>query len=162
MAITKQDCLSLLFDMRSNNKNLAQTDTYISSLIKNQSPTMEIIKYIYDNVGFEAANFYEKLRKSYNNGRSKLYINIVKDDLEGKDILTCLGSLNQQILIYNKNIDDNSFLRQVRFEEIQKAFLNYMKTGDLIPCQQLLHLFKADLKIFEEMKNENIKSQEVI
>lgn len=156
MAITKQDCLSLLFDMRSSGQNLPQTDTYIASLIKNQVPTIDIIKYIYDNIGFEAANFYEKLRKSYNNGKSKLYINIVKEELGGKDILTCLGSLNQQILIYNRDIDDNSFLRQVRFEEIQKAFLNYMKTGDLIPCQQLLHLFRADLKIFEEMKKENL------
>ena len=92
MAIAKQDCMSLLFEMRSKG---IECDNYIAKIIKEGTPSLDIIKFIYNNVGFEAANFYEKLRKSYNEGRSKLYINIVRDDLEGKDILTCLGSLNQ-------------------------------------------------------------------
>ena len=37
------------------------------------------------------------------------------------------------------------------FEIISKCLLNYYKTGDIIPCQKLLNIFKSDLKLLEEI-----------
>ena len=147
--INRSDCLVLLNELKENG---VDTKQITKELIKQKEPTLEILKFINDNKTLDARLFYEKIRKSYNNHHSNLYINIVKGNLEPKDVLTCLASLNLQILLYNKNVDNSvMFLRHMRFEEIQKVMLNYSLTGDIIPCQKLLNLFKLDLKALEEI-----------
>ena len=147
--INRSDCLILLNELKNNG---IDTTEVTKELIKVKEPTLEILKFINDNKTLDARLFYEKIRKSYNNHKSKLYLNIVKGNLEPKDILTCLASLNLQILLYNKNVENSTmFLRHMRFEEIQKVLLNYSLTGDIIPCQKLLNLFKLDLKALEEI-----------
>lgn len=148
--VSKQDCLLLLFELK--NSGVEGASEVIKDLLKKGEPTLDTIKFIQVNKPFEAQKFYEKIRKSYNLKKSKLYINIVKEDLQPREILTCLASLNLQILLYNADIADPMFLRHMRFEEIQKCMLNYYSTGDIIPCQRLLQLFKADLKAFESFK----------
>lgn len=147
--ITKTDCLNRLFDLKEGG---VDCDSQIKKLLIDASPSIEIIKFINDNLELPVRTFYEKLRKSYNDGRSKLYINIVKlNNLEPKEVLCTLGSLQLQILLFNKNVDDNSFLRNARFGEISKCMLNYYNTGDIIPCQKLLELIRTDLKVLEEI-----------
>lgn len=147
--ITKKECLSLLFELKENGIKCSDK---ISILLNSSEPSLEIIKFINDNKELNIRKFYEKLRKSYNEKHSKLYINIVKEDeLKPKDLLCCLGALLQQILLFYKEIDDKDFLTQARFDDILLCLDNYRKTGDMIPCQKLLRLFKADLKVLEEI-----------
>lgn len=155
MAVSKQDCLLLLTELQDSGiecKNL------FVSLMKQDQPTIEVLKFINDNRQLDVTAFYEKLRKSYNNKKSKLYINIVKEDFKNpKDILTTLASLNLQILLYNNDVENSAlFLKHCRFEEINMCLLNYAKTYDLIPCQKLLKLIKADLKVLEMVNGRNI------
>lgn len=150
--ITKTDCLTLLFELKDKGINV---DKEIKYLLVHSEPSLDIIKKLNDNMELSIRAFYEKLRKSYNNNKSKLYINIVKEiDLEPKEVLCTLGSLQLQILLFNKKLNDPAFLRSARFEEITDCFKYYYKTGDIIPCQKLLGLFKADLKFLEETSNE--------
>ena len=147
--INRSDCLVLLNELKNNG---IDTSSVTKELIKLKEPTLDILKFINDNKTLDARLFYEKIRRSYNDHKSKLYLNIVRGNLEPKDVLTCLASLNLQILLYNKNVDNSvMFLRHMRFEEIQKVMLNYSLTGDIIPCQKLLNLFKLDLKALEEI-----------
>jgi len=147
--ITKSDCLILLNELKEQE---IDTSEITKKLIRIKEPTLEILKFINDNKTLDARLFYEKIRKSYNDHRSNLYINIVRGNLEPKEVLTCIASLNLQILLYNKNVENSTmFLRHMRFEEIQKVMLNYSLTGDIIPCQKLLNLFKLDLKALEEI-----------
>lgn len=154
MAITKQDCLLLLTELSEEGIDCKEQ---LISLVKTGEPTLEILKFINDNRQLDVTGFYNKIRKSYNNKKSKLYINIVKNDFKDpKDILTTLASLNLQIILYNKNVQNsNIFLKHVRFEEINKCLYNYSKTYDLIPCQKLLNLIKIDLKVLESTYREN-------
>lgn len=147
--INRSDCLILLNELKNNGVDTVEVT---KELIRLKEPTLEILKFINDNKTLEARLFYEKIRRSYNDHKSKLYLNIVKGNLEPKEVLTCLASLNLQILLYNKNVENSvMFLRHMRFEEIQKVMLNYSLTGDIIPCQKLLNLFKLDLKALEEI-----------
>lgn len=147
--INRSDCLILLNELKENG---VDTNEILKEVFKSKEPTLDVIKFINDNKTLDARLFYEKIRRSYNDKHSNLYINIVKGDLEPKDVLTCLASLNLQILLYNKNVENSKmFLRHMRFEEIQKVMLNYYLTGDIIPCQKLLVLFKLDLKALEEI-----------
>ena len=149
---TKTDCLNLLFELRDKGVNV---DKDIKYLLVHSEPTLDIIKTINNNMELSIRAFYEKLRKSYNNNKSKLYINIVKENnLEPKEVLCTLASLQLQILLFNKTLDDPSFLRTARFNEICDCLKAYYISGDIIPSQKLLELFKADLKFLEGTYNE--------
>lgn len=156
MAISKQDCLLLLTELQDDGIDCT---SMFKKLLREEQPSIEILKFINDNRQLDVTAFYEKLRKSYNNKKSKLYINIVKENfVDPKDILTTLASLNLQILLYNKNVQESTiFLKHCRFEEINMCLYNYSKTYDLIPCQKLLKLIKADLKVLELISGRNLK-----
>ena len=151
--ITKVHAMTLLFDLK---KKGLDVDSDIKYMMTHSEPTLEIIKKINDNMDLSIRAFYDKLRKSYNNGHSKLYINIVKEnDLEPKEVLCTLGSLQLQILLFNKTLgDDPFFLGNARFNEICDCFKKYYETGDIIPCRELLNLFKVDLKFLEDTVRE--------
>ena len=145
---TKTDCLNLLFELKDKGIDVNEEIKY---LLIHSEPTLDIIKKINNNLELSLRAFYEKLRKSYNNNKSKLYINIVRENsLEPKEVLCTLASLQLQILLFNKTLDDPSFLRSARFNEICDCLKHYYNTGDIIPSQTLLGLFKADLKFLEE------------
>ena len=146
--ITKTDCLNLLFELKDKGY---EVDKDIKYLMIHNEPTVDIITSINNYMDLNIHKFYEKLRKSYNDGRSKLYINIVKENsLEPREILCTLASLQLQILLFNKDLDDTMFLRHARFNEICDCLKIYYSKGDIIPSQELLSLFKADLKLLEE------------
>ena len=149
MAITRNDCLLLLTELQNNG---IDTSLQIRELLKKSDVPLETIKFINENRQLDLSQFYEYLRKSYNKKKSKLYINIVKENYdEPKTVLTTLASLNLQILLYCKYItgDADMFLRHARFVEINQCLVNYANTKDLVSCQKLLRRIKADLKCLE-------------
>lgn len=149
MAIGVKDCLVLLTEIKDNGVDCSQ----MIGKVLSEGVTFDVIKFINDNRQLEVTQFYEKLRKSYNHKKSKLYINIVKNSFENpKDIVITLASLNLQVLLFAKQLDDPSlFLTHSRLSEINMCLYNYAKTFDLIPCQKLLSLIKTDLKVLESI-----------
>ena len=153
--ITKSECLNLLFELKDSGVDCMEQIKHLASL---SEPDIETIKFINDRRELNVRKFYEKLRKSYNHKSSKLYMNIVKEpeeDFDPKEILCTLASLQLQILLFYKTIEDTSFLQNARFDEIGKVLLNYYNTKNIIPCQKLLFLIKSDLKVLEEISKED-------
>lgn len=121
--------------------------------MSSNSPSIEVIKFINDNRQLDLTLFYEKIRKSYNNKKSKLYINLVKETEQPQDVLTTLSSLLTQILLFAKDADDRQmFLRHSRADEITKVLLGYFRDFDLTNCIKLIKMFKIDIKALESIK----------
>lgn len=101
MAITKQDCLVLLADIKDKG---VDTKEALKKVVSTPDVSLEVIDFINKNRPFEVSQFYEKLRKSYNKKSSSLYKNIVKSDEveEPKDLIITLSSLGLQILLFAK------------------------------------------------------------
>ena len=149
--ITKRDCVLLVSELSAKN---IDTKEMLNKAISSTSIDLDVIKFINQHRPFEAAQFYRKIRKSYNDKRSNLYKNIVTCDEKDctQTVLTTLGALNLQILLFMQQVNNiNMFLEHTRFEEITQALLNYKKTFDLVPCIKVLQIIKADLKAFEYM-----------
>lgn len=151
--ITKEDVLLLLTELRNSGIDCKEQ---IKQQILAKEPQIEILKFINDNRELDLTNFYKKLRKSYNNKKSKLYINIVKETEDVKDVLTTLSSLLTQIILYAKNVDNMiMFYQHSRAQEITLVLNNYFKTYDLTNCIKLMKIIKADIKVCESFYRED-------
>ena len=153
MAISSNDCLSLLAELNDDSK---QTRDNILYLLKGNEPTIEIISYIISKRQLDITRFYEKIRKSYNQKKSKLYINIVKEIDNPLDVITTLSAMFTQIILFSKDLEDRQqFLSHSRAEEISRVLTNYCRTYDITNAIKLLKLIKADIKCLEYIsKNE--------
>lgn len=148
--ISKLDILSLLSDLKDRGEDVT---TYEQEVIKNVSVPLSVIKFLNEKRSFEVSKFFEKLRYSYNHKKSNLYLNIVKEISDVEDVLTTLASYNLQVLIYAKKVEDKEmFYRNTRVEEVTRVLNNYYKTFDLEECITVLSLLKADIKLFESVK----------
>ena len=145
--ITKNDVILLLTDLQENGINVSKQ---LNDTIKN-GVTIQTVQFINSNRQLDLYKFYEKIRKSYNQKHSNLYINIVKEIDDINKVLITLSALETQILIFAKNVEDREmFLRHSRANEISKVLQNYFTTYDSKPCIKLIQLIKADLKCLEE------------
>lgn len=148
--ITKNDCLILLADIQNNGVDTTQVT---QELVKSNTLPLSVIKFINDNRQLDLSAFYERLRKNYNNKKSNLYKNIVKEIDEPNEVLTTLSSLLTQILLYSRQLENRQmFLKHARSSEITMVLNNYFKSYDLTNCLKLLRIVKADLKALESIK----------
>lgn len=151
--ITKNDCYLLLAELNALG---VDTSIPIKELSASGNLPISVIKFINDNRQLDLTSFYEKIRRSYNNKKSTLYINIMKEIEQPQDVLTTLSSLLNQILIYNKNAENKQlFLRHSRANEITKVLNCYFKDYDLTNCVKLIKLIKADIKALESTYRNN-------
>lgn len=148
--ITKNDCYLLLLELKEGGVDVSEP---LNELRTASSPTMSVIKFINDNRQFELTKFYEKIRKSYNDKHSKLYINIMKEVEKPQDVITTLSSMLTQIFLFSKDLDNSSmFLRHSRADEITKVLQQYITDYNLINCIKLIKLIKIDIKALESIK----------
>ena len=148
--ITRSDCYLLLSDLQDSG---IDTTKAISDLSTNKDIPISVIKFINDNRQLDLSQFYENLRKNYNNKKSQLYINIVKETQDPDKLLVTLSALLTQILLYSNKVNDKQlFLKHSRADEISKVLTKYFIDYDLTTCIELLRLIKADLKTLESIK----------
>lgn len=151
--LKKNDLILLLTQLQESGVDVSSQlkQVIVSS---DMSKLIEVIKFINDNRQLDVTGFYEQLRKSYNNKRSSLYINLIREEVKDPtDVLVTLSSLNLQILLYAKHLDNPQlFLAHSRAEEITRVLNNYYKTYDLKPVLLLRDLIRSDLKVFESIK----------
>ena len=148
--LKKTDILMLLTELQDNGEDV---EKYIKTLYKGTNIPLETIKFINDHRQLDVAQFYEKLRKNYNQKKSDLYINIVKDIEDLDEILTTLAAYNLQVLLFGRKVDNKEmFYKASRVEEVTRVLNNYYKTYDIDKCRLVLSLIKADIKLFEEIR----------
>lgn len=149
--ITKTDCYLLLADLEKDGVDTAET---LSLLISSPNLSIDVLKFINDHRQLDLSTFYERLRKNYNNKKSNLYKNIVKEIEEPSEVLTTLSAMLTQILLFSKNLENREmFLKHARCSEITAVLNNYFKNYDLTNCLKLLRIIKADLKCLESIQS---------
>ena len=149
--LKKNDLILLLTQLQEAGVEVA---SQLKKVIVSSEIPIDVVKFINDNRQLDVTGFYEQLRKSYNNKRSYLYINLVREEpKDPTEVLITLSSLNLQILLYAKHLENpQMFLSHSRAEEITRVLNNYYKTYDLKPVMTLRDLIRSDLKVFESIK----------
>lgn len=148
--ISRQDMYVLLGDLESNGIDV---ESQFKKITESDEGLVEVVKFVNNVRGLDLCRFYENLRRNYNQKHSRLYANIVKEITGRKDVLTTLSALLTQILLYSEKTENpEMFLRHARSAEICKVLQDYFENYDLMPCQKLLRLIKADMKVLEGSK----------
>ena len=145
--LNKSDCMSILIKLEDKGVDI---NAQMKKLILAKDIPIDVLKFIAEKQGLEAVNFYEMLRKSYNNKKSKLYKNIL-DDIKLEDICIILSSLLLQIALYSSKLTDtkNSFLQEIRANEISDALADFYKSDNVEKCLAVLNAIKTDLLVLE-------------
>ena len=149
--LKKNDLILLLTQLQAEGEDVS---SQLRTVVSSTEIPLDVVKFINDKRQLDVTGFYEQLRKSYNNKRSSLYINLVREDVKDpNEVLITLSSLNLQILLYAKHLDNpQMFLSHSRAEEITRVLNNYYRTYDLVPVMTLRNLVRSDLKVFESIK----------
>lgn len=151
--IAKSDVILLLTELQNQGIDVKED---LNKVISSPSIPLDVLKKINENKSLDVLNFYDKLRKSYNEKRSKLYINIMKSDenviKNPKTIITTLSAMLNQILQY-KPEDQALFYKHARADEIVKCLGIYFNSYNLEPSRRLLELTKADIVALETINN---------
>ena len=145
--LNKSDCMSILIKLEDKGVDI---NAQMKKLILAKDTPIDVLKFIAEKQGLEAVNFYEMLRKSYNNKKSKLYKNIL-DDIKLEDVCVILSSLLLQIALYSSKLTDtkNSFLQEIRANEISDALADFYKSDNVEKCLAVLNAIKTDLLVLE-------------
>ena len=145
--LNKSDCMSILIKLEDKGVDI---NAQMKKLILAKDIPIDVLKFIAEKQGLEAVNFYEMLRKSYNNKKSKLYKNIL-DDIKLEDVCVILSSLLLQIAWYSSKLTDtkNSFLQEIRANEISEALADFYKSDNVEKCLAVLNAIKTDLLVLE-------------
>lgn len=145
--LNKSDCMSILVKLEDQGIDI---NAQMKKLILAKDIPIDVLKFIAEKQGLEAVKFYEMLRKSYNNKKSKLYKNIL-DDVSIEDICVILSSLLLQIALYSSKLTDtkNSFLQEIRANEISEALADFYKSDNVEKCLAVLNAVKTDLLVLE-------------
>jgi hypothetical protein len=148
--LTKNDLVLILTEMEEQG---VVVTNQLRKVVTAIDIPMDVLKFVNDNRQMDVASFYERLRKNYNNKRSDLYKNIVKEVEDPQEVLTTLSAYALQVLLYSKHVDNvQMFFKHSRVEEVTRVLNNYYKTYDVTSAMKLLKLIKVDLKAFESIK----------
>ena len=142
--LSKNDVILLLSDIDDED-----TKDLVMKVMTSKYIPLDVLKYINDKRPLDVTAFYTRIRKNYNQKKSDLYKNIMKELTESnvQDVLTTLASYSLQTLLFSKKIENKElFLKASRFEEVQKCMLDYAQTYNIINCVKLLRLIKSDIK----------------
>lgn len=148
--LQKNDLIILLSEMESKGGDVG---TLLTKVVSSNEIPMDVLKFINDNRHLDVSSFYERIRKNYNNKKSDLYKNIVKDIDDPQEVLTTISAFVLQVILYSKHVEDKAmFFKHVRLEEATRVLNTYSKTYDITSSLSLLRVLKADIKAFESIK----------
>lgn len=148
--LQKQDLILLLTEMQENG---AEVSDQLRKVVSSANIPIDVLKYINDNRQMDVASFYERIRKNYNNKRSDLYKNIVKDIDDPLEVIITLSAYALQVILYSKHIENEQmFFKHTRIEEVTRVLNNYYNSYDVTSAMKLLRLIKVDIKAFESIR----------
>ena len=141
--ISKNDIILLLTELEDKGLDVS---SMLRKVLTSPNIPLDIVKFINDNRQLDLTSFYTRLRKNYNHKKSKLYICLMREDLQPQDVVTTLSSYSLQVALYaNQLKDDQMFLRHARAKEVNLVLAKYYSDYDLSNCLALLRLIKADI-----------------
>ena len=147
------DLVLILTDLEATGD--AGAHEQLLKVLRSSSISGDTLKYINDRRPLDVTQFYERVRKNYNDKRSNLYKNIVRDIEDPDEAISTLSAFALNLFLYSKHVEEKDkqlFFKHVRAEEVTRVLNKFYKDYDVTSAIKLLRLLKADLKCFEAIR----------
>ena len=147
------DLVLILSEMDASGTDGAKE--HLMKALRSPLVSSETLKYINDRRPLDVTRFYERVRKNYNDKRSNLYKNIVRDIEDPEEAISTLSAFLLNLFLYSKHVEESNkplFFKHVRAEEVSRVLNMYYTDYDVTSALKLLRLIKADLKCFESIR----------
>lgn len=142
--ISRNDVILLLTELEERGLDIQAP---LKKTLSSASIPLDVVRFINSNRQLDLSAFYEKIRKAYNQKRSKLYLSIVQEITDPTEVVNTLHSYGLQTALFAKQNaqDSQMFLRHARAREVAVVLSKYYTDYDLTNCIALLRLIKADI-----------------
>lgn len=156
--LQKNDLILILTDMEDKEKQgdnfYKGAHEHLIKMFTTNDISLETLKFINERRPLDVTNFYERIRKNYNNKKSNLYKNIVKDIEDPTEAITTLSAFVLNLFLYSKHVEEENktqFFKHVRAEEVTRVLNKFYKDHDVSSALKELRIIKADIIAFEEI-----------
>ena len=115
--LDKNDCMALLVKLEDQGINI---NVPMRKLVMSREVPLEVLKFISDNRGIEASNFYEMLRKKHNQSKYNKLVEYIKFNgidpklMEAEERLKQFDS--QTYLFYKRKFREDKTFREITEE----------------------------------------------
>lgn len=145
--ITKDICLSILVRLGDEGHDV---NSLMTKLLLAPDLPIDVLKFIVEHNGIHVNEFYEMLRRKHNESNSRLYINLVNEELPENEVLSTASCLLTQIILFGKKLGEaDTFYQEARADEVTGALNDYFVNGNLERIKLLLQAVRADLLVLE-------------
>lgn len=148
--ISKNDIVLMLINIQDSGIDVG---TRINDVLTSSSVSTDVLKFINSSRPLDIIAFYERLRYNYNNHRSPLYKNIVKDTEDVNEVLSTLSAYALQVQLYSKHVEEvEEFFKHSKVKDVCRVLSNYYTNYNIEDAIKMLKVIKTDLKLFESVK----------
>ncbi len=149
MIIDRQECYTLLFDMQSKGINIEEP---LKKLVQSKDVHLDVIRFINNNRDLDITRFYNNLRKQNNTKKSRLYLQIMKEEEKEEELIKTASSFITHSFIFSESLEETTrrkFFKSIRLETLVDSIKKYITEYNIQPIKDILKIIKIDIKILE-------------
>ena len=145
--ISKYDAYQKLFSIKNRGVNVVPILKELASL---DEPNKKILEFILTHESIDQEEFYQSLRGKNNSKQSRLYSQLLKEDVSDYELSKSVSSLITQVIIFSESMDTadrSKFYRHMRLQECMDALNDYLMSMSPVKLREIKTSIVKDIKL---------------
>lgn len=145
--ITKQEAYQKLFTIKNRGVDVIPV---LKELTMLDEPNRKILEFIMTYETIDQEEFYQTLRGKNNSKRSRLYSQLLKEEVSDYELSKSVSSLITQVLIFSESMSDQDkfkFYSHMRLKDCMDAVSDYAMSMNPIKLREIKASIVKDIKL---------------
>ena len=145
--ITKQEAYQKLFIIKNRGVDVIPV---LKELTMLDEPNRKILEFIMTYEKIDQEEFYQNLRGKNNSKQSRLYSQLLREDVSDYELSKSISSLITQSIIFSESMSDQDkfkFYSHMRVKECIDALNDYLMSMNPIKLREIKASIVKDIKL---------------
>lgn len=145
--ITKQEAYQKLFMIKNRGVDVISV---LKELTMLDEPSKNILEFIMTYDKIDQAEFYQSLRGKNNSKHSRLYSQLLKEDIDDYNLSKSISSLVTQVIIFSESMSDQDkfkFYSNMKIKECIEALNDYLTNMNPVKLREIKFNIVKDIKM---------------
>lgn len=145
--IDKYDAYQKLFTIKNRGVDVVPMLKELASL---EEPSKAVLEFIMKHDKIDQEEFYQALRGKNNSKRSRLYSQLLKEDISDYELSKSVSSLITQVIIFSEsmsNQDRVKFYSHMKLKECIDALNDYLMSMNPMKLREMKTSIVKDIKL---------------